>query len=555
MNISKTPGLWLLHYRAVMAHAPSTRAWWWPALVASLVVNLLVLTPTLYMLQLYERVLYSMNPLTLGMVSLLALVLLVAMALADRWRGIWLTGAADDLQRRLSVPLFQAGWHAALQGQPASGTERQRDLAAIRQFIVGPGFSGLLDLPWTPVYAALAWLLHPLLGLAVLCFLLLQCLLAWQGHALSVPAAQGVQAAVSEEFTHVRRQFQQADTVAAMGMAPGLLGRWLERHRASLDATMQSLALSNRLAGVSKSLRYLQQSAALGLGAWLVARGELSAGAMIAGTVLATRALAPVDAVVGQWKDLLATLQALGRVDAALAPSVKAPPALVEHAALAGDPLTLDDVKAWVPGTDQVILRGVSLVLPPSQVIALTGPSGAGKSTLARVMARGWPHASGTVWRPQGDAAVGYLPQDVVLLPGTVGENIARMAQPDPQAVVTAAQGVGLHELILRLPKGYDTVVGEGGYPLSGGMCQRVGLARAIYGQAQLLVLDEPSAHLDEAGALALLALLNDLRQRGCTVIVVTHARAMLQAADRILSLDSGQIVADDTAVAPPQTS
>lgn len=512
---------------------------------ASLVMNLLVLTPTLYMLQLYERVLYSMNVLTLLAVSVLAALLLALMGLADRWRGRTLAVAVGAFVRSLQRPLFQAGWRDALTTRCSVGTAAQRDLAAVRQSLSGPGLAAVLDLPWTPVYVAASWLLHPLLGLSVLVFLLLQALLAWKGHGLSVPAARAVQEAVQHEMSDTRRQFQQAETVSALGMAMPLRSRWLQRHRQALASAMLAQSLSNRLAAVSKTLRYLQQSAALGIGGWLVAHGELSAGAMIAGTVLTTRALAPVDAVVSAWKDLIAGTQALRRIDRTLRQRGMPEDEIVQHDSAPGEPLRLDEVSAWVPGSRRTILRGINLVLPPGQVCALVGPSGAGKSTLARVIAGSWTSGIGGVWRPPLGTPQAYLPQEVVLFPASVADNIARLGQPDAAAVVAAARRVGLHEQILRLPKGYDTVVGDGGHPLSGGFCQRLGLARALYGEPRLVILDEPSAHLDENGERALEVLLQDLRSTGCHVVMVTHARRLLRIADRVVYLDQGAIVAD----------
>lgn len=547
MNRSATLSPGALLDGTVLRQARAGRRWWWRVAAASLTVNLLLLTPTLYMLQLYERVLYSMNHLTLAMVSLLAAVLLLAMGWADRWRGIWLDRAAASLQQRLQGALFQSGWRAAHRGAAVEGSDRLRDLAVLRQYLAGPGATAALDLPWTPVYLGLTWVLHPMLGVALLCFLLLQVLLAWKGHSLSVPAAVAVQVSATEEARHARRQFQQADTVAPLGMSSGLRARWLQRHMVALNVSQRSQALSNRLAAASKSLRYLQQSAALGLGAWLVVRGEISAGAMIAGTVLTTRALAPVDALVSQWKELLAAIHAALRIESALAPGAVQPQQMIEYVAQPHEGLVLDDVSAWVPGQDRCVLLDISLTFPAGQIVAVTGPSGAGKSTLARLLVGAWPSAFGSIWRPIGGSRTGYLPQEAVLLPGTVAENIARMGIPDPQTVLAAAQRADVHDLVLRLPKGYDTPIGEGGYRLSGGMSQRLALARAIYGDPSLVVLDEPAAHLDEAGELALATLLQSLRQAGCTVIVITHTRSLLRLVDRTLILDSGQIVGDDS--------
>lgn len=549
MNTSAAFDFRLLLGGEVLRRARASSGWWWRVLVASLAVNLLVLTPTLYMLQLYERVLYSMNHLTLAMVSLLAAVLLVGMGMADRWRGIWLDRAAASLQQRLQGALFLAGWRAASQGEVSVGSNRLRDLAVLRQYLAGPGATAFLDLPWTPVYLALTWVLHPWLGVALLCFLVLQCLLAWKGHALSVPAATAVQDSAAEEARHARRQFQQADTVAALGMFPGLRARWLQRHLHALCTSQRTQALSNRLAAISKSLRYVQQSAALGLGAWLAIRGEITAGAMIAGTVLTTRALAPVDALVGQWKDLLAAMHATTRIEKALAPAPSLSSQLREHAASPQGDLVLDGVSACLSGQDRCVLHNVSCTVPAGQLVAVVGPSGAGKSTLARLIVGAWPHALGGISRPIQGAGIGYLPQDVVLLPGTVAENIARMGLPDPQAVLAAAQRAGVNEIVLRLPKGYDTLVGEGGHPLSGGMSQRLALARALYGNPSLVVLDEPTAHLDEAGELALASLLQHLRQAGRTVILITHSQSLLRLVDRTITLENGQIVADDARV------
>ncbi len=537
----------------------NARPWLVRALLASLAVNLLILTPTVYMLQLYERVLYSMNSLTLVAVSALAMLLLLAMGLADRMRGIWLSSAAATCQQRLQGPLFEAGWRSALNGDSADGVGWQRDLAALRQFIAGPGCAGLFDLPWTPIYIGVTWLLHPLLGVAVLCFVGLQALLAWWGHAASHAAVSAVQQVAAEETAFTWRKFRHADTIDALGMTPALRARWLLRHQASRAASQHAAAAANRLAAVSKSLRYLQQSAALGLGALLAIQGEISPGAMIAGTVLATRALAPIDAVVTVWKDLLAARQSLVRIRSALLPEpvmAKDSPYSALHVSESqGDfPLSLRAVSAWPAKGDQPILKGIGLTLRPGEVVAIVGPSGAGKSTLLRVLAGVWPSAQGLIQRPAFSLGQGYLPQEVTLFPGSIAENIARMGMPRADAVLAAAMAVGLHDQILRLPEGYDTVVGDNGFALNGGLCQRIGLARALYGNPRVVLLDEPAAHLDEAGEQSVLAVLKALRQTGCIVVLVTHASSLLLEVDRIVMLDRGEIVAAEPSTHPTRT-
>lgn len=522
------------------------------ALLGMLGMNLLVLTPTIYMLQLYERVLFSFNALTLLAVSLVAGALLAGMAKFDRLRAIWISRLGQRLEERLAGALFQQGLGSAFAGHATAAAARLRDLSVVVQFVRGPGFTGLLDLPWSPLYIGVAWVLHPWLGMASLLFMLMQALLAWQSRRLNAAPVAAAQERAQAEASFVRWKFRCAEVVAAMGMGPALQGRWGTLHSQALESAMAVQSLGSQLAALSKTLRYAQQSLALGLGAWLVVRGELSAGAMIAGTMLTTRALAPVDSIVTVWRDLLGARMALVRLDAALTREVSPPVVGPDGRVLsvqkdaAHEGLRLDGVNAWVPGTGRQVLSDIQLSISAGEIVALVGPSGAGKSTLAKLIAGAWSCAAGQMLVPASVNGVGYLPQDVELHDGTVAENIARLGMPQPAAVVQAAQRAGVHELVLRLPKGYDTPLGESGHPLTAGQIQRVALARALYGSPRLLVLDEPSAHLDEAGERALKTALVEAKAGGCMVLLVTHRTGLLDVVDRVLRLERGSLVATD---------
>lgn len=520
--------------------------------LASAAINLLMLAPTLYMLQVYDRVMVSMNPWTLVAVSLVTLALLLVMAQAESWRTRWQVRCGLALEQRLSAPLFRAAAVAGLNPMSAPGAQPLQDLTTLRQFLSGPGVNALFDTPWTPIYLVVLWLLHPQLAAAALVFLLLQLGLAvWSQHLSARPAAAANDAARSEQQL-LRDSLRHGETVEALGMAAALRGHW--RRRRALQRSLAEVQQDQlqRLGSLSRWLRQVQQSASLAVGAWLVIHGQLSPGAMIAANVLMTRALAPVDALVGVWKLAHAAHEAWQRLVQLLArspqPAYPGAQALPEPAGH----LVFDAVSAQVPGRAAALLDRVDLVLAPGSITALIGPSGAGKSTLARMAVGLWPPSQGRLTLDgqalSGQSAdalgrhIGYLPQDLDLLDGSVADNIARFRQPDPTQVVAAAQACGLHELILRLPKGYDTPVGEGGHGLSGGMRQRIALARAVYGAPRLVVLDEPNANLDEAGEAALARLLCTLKAQGCTLLIVSHRPAVLSVVDRLVVLNAGRV-------------
>lgn len=529
------------------------RAGWLRLGAASCVANLLMLAPTLYMLQVYDRVMTSGSAWTLVAVSLVTVALLGLMALVEAWRAGWLVDLGLELEATLSPRVFEASVVDSLDPLARGGARALADLTTLRQFLAGPGVSALFDAPWTPVYIGVLALLHPTLGAMALGFSLLQVGIAAWSHARSVAPATAAAEALQDETVLLRGAARHAETAEVLGMGPALRRHWQQRRARQRDLATAQHDLQQRLGGISRFVRQAQQSMVLALGAWLVIGGDLSAGAMIAASVLMTRALAPVDALVGVWRPAIGARQARDRLAALLD----------RHLARAGEPLGdeplghlwLDAVRASVPGREAPVLDHISLVFEPGTATLVTGPSGAGKSTLARVAVGVWPDTQGEVrldGRPLGgldrDARgrhVGYLPQDIELLDGSVAHNIARFGEPDPAQVLAAAQAAGLHELILRLPRGYDTPVGEAGHLLSGGMRQRIGLARAVYGAPRLLVLDEPNAHLDEAGEQALARLVVTLKTQGSTVVMVSHRPALLAVADRVVVLQAGRVRLD----------
>lgn len=522
------------------------------------VANLLLLTPTLYMLQVYDRVMLSQSELTLLAVSLITLFLFGAMAFAEWVRTRVLVRASTRLDRQLGTRVFNASFEAKLQEAGHSPARAFSDLAQVRQFFTGAGIFAFFDAPWVPIYLAVNFFLHPMLGWAALGFAALQVLLAWIGHQRTVAPSLEASRASSEVNLYLQGKLRHAETLEAMGMLPALRARWQQRQRLALARHVTSQDITHRVSALSKFVRYTQQSLTLAAGALLVIDGQLSPGAMIAANVLMARALAPIDMMVSNWRTFVAAHAAYLRLRALLdafpEPITREPPPRPAGA------LQLRGLVASAPGRAQPILKGLDLQIEAGQTVVVLGPSGSGKSTLARCLLGIWPNTEGEVrldgrplssWTREAlGPHIGYLPQDVELFDGTIADNIARMGKPDPAQVIAAARATGLHEAILRLPKGYDTPIGDAGGVLSGGQRQRLALARALYGEPALLVLDEPNSNLDDAGELALNEAIRELRRRGRTLVLITHRLPAIQLADRVLVLRDGAIAA----YGPPAT-
>jgi len=518
--------------------------------VFSLVVNLLMLTPTLYLLQVYDRVLSSMNALTLLVVSIITLFLFGVMAFAEWARSRLLVRVGVRLDLALSDRIFRASFLSHLNPAEPDPGKAFRYLITLRQFMTGNGVFAFFDSPWVLIYVAVLWLLHPVLGVVALCFALLQTLAAWLGHRASQTAVQQSTQSEARAQSFLQAKLRNVEALGVMGMMPALFRRWQALQQDGLLKAGMSHQRGGLITAASKFLRQSQQAFSLGVGAWLVIRGELTPGAMIAANVLMTRALAPIDLLVMGWPAFLASREAWGRLEDLLRAAPREPELeLIERPA---GRIEARNLTVRVPGRTRPVLDGICLALYPGTVTVVVGPSGSGKSTLARCLLGILPGTEGEVlldgtpvsrWsRESLGKHIGYLPQDIELFDGTIAENIARMEEVDPRKVIAAAKAAELHGMILRMPKGYDTRVGPGGGFLSGGQRQRVGLARALFGEPAVVVLDEPNANLDDVGEKALREAVARLREQGSTVLLISHQRGALELADQLLVLEDGRL-------------
>ena len=521
----------------------------------SAVANLLMLTPTIYMLQIYDRVLVSHSQLTLAAISLISLFLLGIMAVSEWTRSQVLVRAGVRLDEQLGTRVFNASFRASLGSTGASPARAFSDLLQVRQFLTGQGIFAFFDAPWAPIYIAVTFLLHPLLGVVAIVFACIQLALAWFGHRHTVAPSQAAARSASEVEIYLQGKLRNSEVLESMGMVQNLRQRWRSRHQRALAAHETAQAVSQRVMAWSKFIRYSQQSLSLGAGALLVIDGQLTPGAMIAANVLMSRALAPLDMLVGNWRGVVSAYAAFQRLEQLL--QQFAPPAAAAAQEPPSGAVTLRNVVARAAGREEAILKNIGFSVPAGTVVALLGPSGSGKSTLARALVGIWSDLEGEVLlddRPIGSwdrrelgPHLGYLPQDVELFEGTIAENIARLGRVDSTQVIAAARCAGLHEMILRFPAGYDTPIGEAGALLSAGQRQRIALARAVYGEPALVVLDEPNANLDDAGEAALMNTVAQLKAKGKTVVLITHRPLAVGAADWLLLLNQGQLVASGT--------
>nr|WP_207280975.1 type I secretion system permease/ATPase [Thiocystis violacea] len=516
----------------------------------SLFINLLMLVPAIYMLQVYDRVLASSSESTLLMLTILVVGLFAVMGLLEVLRSRILVRVSARLDMLLNPRLFTAMFDAKLRDGRGAGAQPIEDLTNLRQFLTGNGLFAFFDVPWMPVYIFVLFLMHPWLGWFAIGGAVLLFALATANELITrQPLGKANGLAISARG-YLGGNLRNAEALEAMGMLERVHGRWFARHREVLR--LQALASDRAalLSNASKVLRVTLQSLILGMGAYLVIQQEFTPGIMIAGSIILGRALAPVDQLIGGWKGFLSARSAYKRLHDLLI-AIPERPKFMSLPAPDGR-LTVDGVLAAPPGSNVPVLRGIRFEIAAGEIVGVIGPSAAGKSTLARVLLGVWPVAAGKVrlsgadighWnREELGPHIGYLPQDIELFDGTVSENIARFGEVDPEQVVAAAQRAQVHEMILRLPKGYDTPIGDAGAVLSGGQRQRIGLARAIYGKPVLVVLDEPNSNLDDQGEAALVKAIAQLKAEGATVIIITHRPSVLNSVDKILVLREGLV-------------
>lgn len=516
----------------------------------SVAINVLLLTSPLYMLQMYDRVLTSRSEETLIAISAIALFLLAGFGALEVLRSQALVGVGLAIDESINEEVFAGLFRQAVDRHEGTSAQPVRDLETVRGLMSGPSLTALFDLPWAPLFIVLIFVMHPILGGVACAGAVVSILLAVAAERLSRPM-------VEQTFKHqmaasrfVDACLRNVDAIAANGMLQNIRSRWLNSYANSVSIGASAAERVSAFSGTTKAFRITMQSVMLGCGAWLTLHDQISPGVMVAASIIFGRAIAPLDQSIAASKGFMAAAMALKRLDA-----------LFSRYAEASEPLKLprpegalsvEDLTLAPTGSRKPILQGVSFSLAAGEILAVVGPSASGKSSLARALVGLWAPAGGKVridgaeltqWTTDGlGQYLGYLPQDVELLTGTVADNIARFTGADADHTIKAAKEAGCHELVLSLPEGYGTFIGEGGNRLSGGQSQRVALARCYFGDPSLVVLDEPDSNLDKDGVSALDAALARMKERGTTAVLITHNLRLLRYADKALLLANGRM-------------
>jgi len=514
----------------------------------SMFINILMLVPTLYMLQLYGRVVTSRSEETLIMLTGIVVVLFITLGLLQIVRSRVLIRISNKMDKQLNKRVFDSLFKLAEKHPNKASTAPLNDLAQIRQFMTGSGLFAFFDAPWLPIYVSVLFMFHPDYGyfsLGAIAILLTITILNEFSTKGKLKEANKFN---SEATMYVSSNLRNAEVIHAMGMKDNIRAIWQEKHFNFLNAQSKASASASIWANTSKITRMMLQSLMLGLGGYLAITNQVNSGMMIAGSIMLGRALAPLDLMVNTWKQFSGARTSYVRLNELLDNFPKEKE-YMELPAPSGE-IILEQVVVIPPNGKEPSIKGISMIMKKGDVVGVIGPSAAGKSSLARAILGLWPLHNGKVRLDKADISqwdkvalgkhIGYLPQDIELFQGTVSENIARFGEIDPKKIVEAAQKANVHEMILKLPDGYDTKIGVGGSSLSGGQRQRIGFVRAIYDNPVLVVLDEPNSNLDELGEQGLIQAINSLKANGSTVIIITHRPSILQVTNKLVVMKNG---------------
>ena len=527
-----------------------TRKWFIYAGLFSLFINVLMLVPSFYMLQVYDRVMQSRSLETLFLLTLLVAFLFFTMGLLQIIRSKVLVRISNKIDLELNGKIYDAIFQLARLQPGKISASPITDLTKLRQFMSGQGVFALFDAPWFPIYLFVMYIFSPLLAVFTIFAAIVIFTITIINERTTKKGLEKANAIHNQSINFLNKNIQNAEVVHALGMNEALKNRWFDKHRKFLYIQSLTSEIAGKWANTSKTLRQLFQSLTYGVGAYLAIKGAISPGTIIAGAVLMGRALAPLDLLTASWKGFAEARGAYKRLNNLLKEfhekeeTMDLPPPKGE--------VNIERIIVAPPLSKTPVIKGISMQIPRGSIVGIIGPSGSGKSTLIRAMLGVWPLLSGVVrldgadihkWDSQKlGPYLGYLPQDIELFEGTIAENIARLGKVDSKKVVEAAQIAGVHEMILKFPKGYDTLIGPGGIGLSGGQRQRIGLARAIYNNPVLVVLDEPNSNLDREGEIALANMIKYLKSLGTTVVIISHKTDILLVTDLIAVLNDGML-------------
>ena len=519
----------------------------------SFFINFLMLVPSFYMLQVYGRVITSGSLMTLAMLTLIMAFLMFTMGALEWVRSRLMVRISTRLDVLLSPDVYRASFNRALaSGGLDASAQPLGDLTGLRQFMTGNGLFAFFDAPWIPIYIGVMFFFHPWYGWMAVGSAILFILLAFLNEYLTAQTLAQANKENTAASLYTSKNLRNAEVIESMGMLQALMARWRSRQAKVLQLQSMASDRGGLVSTLSKTLRMLNQSLILGLGAYLSIQQEINPGVMIAGSILLGRALAPIDLIIGSWKGFVTARTQYERLTNILN-KLKAEPDRMSLPAPEGH-IQVEHLVVAAPNSRTPIIKGIGFSASAGSVVGIIGPSASGKSTLARALLGVWTPLQGVVrldgadinnWDKQElGPYVGYLPQDIELFEGSISDNIARFGLVDPESVVHAAKVAGVHHMILQLPEGYDTVIGSDGVNLSGGQRQRIGLARALYGEPRLIVLDEPNSNLDEVGEQALAQAIQQIKSTKATVFIITHRSGILAQVDQLLVLRQGTIAA-----------